>query len=270
MKTHTFTLPSGVECEVKELTGKHQRILTEQKSKKLGDNLNEVLVDTVVRVGTYSEITLEFIQGMLAADRKKVLVELRQFSFDYEPKFSFKYDYLGADSQGREEKKSEDMEVDLSDKVSVDEDGKEVRVSVFGVKPYATQYKEYAEVKKDITITLPKSGKKVMYRLLDGFGEQVGMNTKKADRSSHTPILMRHPREFIKTPGGETPIILNLDTLPIKDLEALRVSIKENEGQVDTEFRFEHPDAENKPTEEKQVVVDILGVLAFFFPSEAI
>ena len=269
MQTHVFTLPSGVECEVKDLTGKHQRILTEQKNKKLGENLNEVLADCIVRVGEEKNITLEFIEKMLAADRKKALVEIRQFTFDYEPVFKFKYEYLSGEN-GNEQKKEQEMEIALS-KQETDEEGQtKTVIKGFPTKPYYKQWKEYKDIEKEVIITLKKSGKEVVYRMLDGQGEQVGMMTKKAERSTHTALRMRFPREFVTTSSGKTPIQLDLDKLPLKDIEQLRASIKEHEGQVDTEFRFMHPEAELKDSSEKEVIVDILSVLAFFFPSEAI
>lgn len=256
MNTHKFTLPSGVSCEVKELTGKHQRILTEQKSKKIGENLNEVLVDVIVSVGTKLDIDLEFVQKMLSADKKKILVEVRQFSNDNDPLFKFNYEYLGTNAKGEEEKMSEPMEVNL-------EGG-------FPAKQYHKQWTEYADIERDVTITLPKSGQVVKFRMLDGEGESVGAATKKAERSTHTALEMRFPRFMQKTSADTIPVKLNLDTLAIKDIEYLRAQIKEKEGQVDTEIMIKHPEADNKPMNEKEIIIDVVGVLAFFFPSEAI
>ena len=52
MNTHKFNLCSGPECEVKEMTGKHQRSLTEQEKKSHNDKLHEILEDLIVRVGS--------------------------------------------------------------------------------------------------------------------------------------------------------------------------------------------------------------------------
>lgn len=262
MNTHIFKLPSGVECEVKEMTGKHQRILTEQKNKKMGDNLNELLADVIVRVGTNASIDLDFVKSMLACDRKKALTEVRQFTMDFDPVFKFTYDYT--DQNGAKQKHP--LEIDLSGgfpTTTVKVENKE------GVLVDA-DFKEYADITREVKVTLPKSGKQVVFNLLDGKGEQIGVSTAKNARSSHTSILMRNPREFHKTANDTVPVQLNLDNLAIKDLEFLRKSIKEREGQVDTEIMFEHPEAESKPANEREVVVDVLGVLAFFFPSEAI
>lgn len=260
--THSFKLPSGVECEVKELTGKHQRLLTEQKNKKMGDNLNELLADVIVRVGSKKGVDLNFVKSMLACDRKKALVEVRQFTLDFDPLFKFTYEYT--DQNGI--KQNHPLEIDLSDgfpmttlKVINDQ----------GILEDA-KYKEYADIDRELKVNLPRSKKDVVVNLLDGRGEEMGMRTAKSSRSSHTAILMRNPKEYHKTSNDTIPIQVRLDDMSIKDIEFLRQTIKNVEGQVDTEIMVEHPEAEFKPASEKNVVVDILGVLAFFFPSEAI
>jgi len=118
--------------------------------------------------------------------------------------------------------------------------------------------------------TLPKSKKEITWTLLDGIGEAVGLSTPKNERSSHTPIKMRRPIEMLKTKNDTVPVQVNLDELALRDIEALRGEIKRVEGDVDTVITFEHPEAESKSAGEKYVLVDVLGVQAFFFPSEAI
>lgn len=266
MNTHTFKLTSGVECEVEEMTGKHQRILTEQKNKKLGENLNEMLVSVIKRIGSDTHITLEKVKNLLASDRKKILTEVRQFTMDFDPLFKFNYDYVT--SQGH--KAVEPLEIDLSKGFP------STQLKVLG-KNEAGQtalvdatYDEYDNIQRNYTIILPKSKKEVRWTLLDGVGEAAAMATSKADRSSHTAIAIRNPVEFHQGEVDRVPIKLDLDRLPLKDVEALRNHIKEVEGSVDTEIMFVHPEAETKPKEEKEIIVDVLGVVAFFFPSEAI
>lgn len=259
--THTFKLTSGVECEVKEMTGLHQRLLTEQKKKKVGENLEIMLADLIVRVGTERNITSEFVKNMLASDRKKALTEVQQFTNDFDPVFRFIWNYESVDGG----KKEHELEIDLSKGFPMTT----LKVIEGDVLKDA-EYKEYSEIQRKYTTILPKSGLKVQLSLLDGVGESYGLNTKAEDRSSHTPIYMRFPCELRSTANGETPISLNLDKLAIKDIEHLRKLIKQVEGQVDTEIMFEHPEAAQKPANEKEVTIDVLSVTAFFFPSEAI
>ena len=91
------------------MTGKHQRILTEQKNKKIGENLNEVIEDVLVRVGSVTTIDSKFVENLLAADRKKILTECRQFTMDFDPEFKFTYDYLAKDKSKQKYLESLDL-----------------------------------------------------------------------------------------------------------------------------------------------------------------
>lgn len=268
--THVFTLPSGVECEVEELTGKQQRILTEQNGKPHTEKLAEMLASVLVRVGTSFRPDVKFVQEeMLACDIKFALTEVRQFSLDFEPSFSFMHTYKDVEGNKQE--------------VEIEEDIPEGRFPITTVKKLVTpegggepelvdaNYTEYADIEKNITVTLPKSGKKVRFTMLDGKGTTIGSKTKKNERSSHTTIMMRRPVYFEESgKGNEVPIQLNLDSLPLKDIEFLRGEIKKYEGQVDTEIMVERPDSDTRPANEKDMIVDVLSVVSFFFPSEAI
>jgi len=96
MNTHVFKLTSGIECEVKEFVGKHQRILTEGKG-KFSDKLNTALADAIIRVGSVKVIDLKFVENMLASDRRRALTEIRQFTMGDEDLFNFDYEYEDED-----------------------------------------------------------------------------------------------------------------------------------------------------------------------------
>lgn len=263
MSTHTFQLPSGPECEVKPLLAKHQRIITEQSKEGVTSNLDKVLVDTIVRIGSETNITEDFIQSLLAVDRKMILIELRQFSLGFPKMFEFNFEYKDQDGA----KIVHPFDVDISEGFNV----QPLRIPDGQGGVLERPYKEYSELVKTVDLILPDSKKKVQFTMLDGKGEQIGANTKRKDRSSHTPIQMRRPKYEGETKSGN-PIMINLDldNLTLNDIEYLRKSIKEVEGTVDTEFMFEHPEAEYKGPNEKDVVVDLITQVAFFFPSQAI
>lgn len=271
--THTFKLTSGVECEVYEMTGKHQELLTRQDGKKHTEKLNELLKDLIVRVGSNTDINDEFLLGMLACDKKKALVEVRQFSMGHEPSFTFNYRYTDTDGNKQEHPVTVDLNEDghFPEKPvmvmrPVMEDGKDEPVN----KLVPADWTEYSDVQKQVTIKLPRSGQEVTFVMLDGKGELIGSTTKKAQRSSHTLIQMRRPVFQKKTEGGSVPIQLNLNDLALQDIEYLRKSIRDHEGEVDTEIMFDHPEADSMPRNEKEVTMDVLNTVAFFFPSEAI
>lgn len=264
MSTHIFKLPSGVECEVTELTGKQQKILTEQNSKTHNEKLAEMLASVIVRLGTSFKPDAKFVQEeMLACDVKFALTEVRQFSLDFEATFGFTHTYKDAEG--------------VKQTAEIEEDVPEGRFPFTPVKKLVgddlvdADYSEYAEIEKDITITLPRSQKVVRFTMLDGKGTSIGSKTRKTDRSSHTTLAMRRPVYFEESSkGNQVPIQLNLDTLALKDIEFLRSSIKKYEGQVDTEIMVERPDSETRSPNNREMVVDVLSVTSFFYPSEAI
>lgn len=260
--THVFKLVSGVECEVKEMTGKHQELMTIQSSKPHTERLNELLKDLIVRVGSQTNITADFVKEMLAVDKKKALIEIRQFSFGFPTDFSFHFSYT---DNGRQKSVVETIEFldggkfpETPLKIQADKNEETFSEATFS---------EYSEVieHKNIFITLPRSGKKVRFTMLDNRGEEIASRTPKKDRSSNTLIKMRQPVYFeTSSSGNEVPVQLDLNKLSLVDIEHLRKVIKEVEGNIHTEISFDHP------TENRTEVVDLTSITAFFFPSEAI
>jgi len=264
MNTHVFKLPSGVEMEVTELTGKQQRLLTEQNKKNHQEKLADMLASVTVRLGSNTSVTSDFIQNeMLACDIKFALTEVRQFSLDFDTTFCFVHKYKDIKGVKREITIEEDIPdghfpMTTVKKAVKDKEGNTILEDA--------NCAEYGEIQKEVIITLPKSGREVRFTMQDGKGSNVGVLTPKADRSSHTPIKMRRPVYFEDNKkGSKVPIQLDLDALNIKDIEFLRKTIKDYEGNVDTELMLENPEVG-----EKELIVDVLGSIAFFFPSEAI
>lgn len=266
--TKTFKLLSGVECEITEFTGKHQRIMSEQKKKKLGENMLEVLQDIIVRVGSINKPGADFVTAMLAGDKKKILIEARQFSLgaedDSEDSKIFKFTYSWVDRNGQ--KQTTEFDLDLT--------------TGFPEHPYYTKnpdgtltqmdYKEYSEINKKVMLLLPRVKKEVQWEMLDGRGEQQALSIKRDDRSSHTKLELRNPIEFMEGSTGKIPLKLNLDQLTFRDIEALRADIHAVEGDVDTFTEFDHPEADTKMPSERTVKIDLISQIAFFFPSERI
>jgi len=77
---HTFTLPSGQEVELTELTGREEELLTNKKLIKKGEAINRVLLNCTKRIGENNTPALNDILDMLSGDRLFILVKLRQIS----------------------------------------------------------------------------------------------------------------------------------------------------------------------------------------------
>lgn len=254
METHEFTLPSGVKASVRPMTGKHQRLLSEQGNQNMFTGLNSVLLDLLVSLGSKSgtEITSKVIDQLLAADRAKILVEARQFSLGFPTEFRFKYEYVASDGS----KASQDTFIDIS--------------RGFPTKPYKFQVSDYASIVRTNTLTLPISKKEVKWDLLDGTGEMAATKLDRKKISSHTPIQLRNPRTTYQGDNEAVDISLDLDTLALADIEALRGHIEETEGEVNTEALIIHPEADRKPMNEREVRINLVGEKTFFFPSGAL
>lgn len=263
-QTHVFTLTSGVECEVTYFTGHHQDMLTRQDSTPYEKRLDALLVSIIVRIGSETQITDKFVASLLSGDRKKILVEARQFSLGFQPYFEFPFEYK--DSENR--KQTEEVRIELEEggkfpekplcSFSQGENGELIFTPV--------SYSEYSEIERTYRTTMPMSGREVQLTLLDGDGEQIAARTKAKERSSSMLISMRRPVWF----RDGTPIKLELGNLHLRDIEHLRTVIRNVEGDVDTKVTFEHPEAEKVSAQERMITQDVLNSLSFFFPSGAI
>ncbi len=279
---HKDKFPSGVSFEVKELTGKHQRLLTEQSSKTHNEKLDSVLLDVIVKIGTETSLDEKFIESMLACDKQKALVTVRQFTMDFDPTFDFAWEYKTEAGEKAEHRLSIPlgdgsfpskpvMILNKDGLIVEDEETPEyVTLECYLKKLLNKEELEYSDILayKNVEIILPRSKERVRFTMLDAEGELLLTKIPKSDRSTHTPIRIRKPVKFDEETN--TPIQLNLDRLAYKDIEFLREEIKKVEGNVDTEVMFEHPESHLKAPSEKDVIVDLLGTTAFFFPSGAI
>ena len=242
--TYTFILPSGVEAEVKELTGKHHRILTTKGGSSLHAKLNTILADVLVRVGSNTSIDAKFVLNMLMNDRKMALVMARQFSMDFDETFKFRYAYTS----------------------KVDNKAKEILLSatipngIFPMTPMPNQYKEYSEIQRTYTVTLPKSKVDVSFKLFDGNGDmQVASLGNKIHMNS--PIELRNPTYK----HGDVTLKLNLDEVSMKDISFLREYMTSLEGAVDTNIQITHPEDDSAV-----VTIDVMHTESFFYPMEEI
>ncbi len=266
--THKFTLPSGRMCEVREMTGKHQKILTEKKSGNYADKLNIILADIIVRVGDETDINEGFVTDMLSVDRKAALVQCRHFSLGFPETFKFTYTFKG-------EFTLRDVDPETGDvkKTTYHEIKEEIEVPTpeFKITPYPGSAEWPAGAYKDIdrkrTIILPRSEKKVVFTLMDGRAEAraVGLT----DTNSHTQLQLRTPVYMHKGANAEVPIQLDLDDLSLMDIEALRKAITDAEGDIDTGIPLVHPHKDLVEEKFATVRLDLIQEVSFFFPSQA-
>lgn len=265
--THKFTNLSGIEYEVIEMNAKHQRLISQQENGIAAGSLNEVLAETIVRVGSILISSMNaaegvaFVQKLPSEDRRKALFEIRQLTNDFEDEFTFQFIYKSKRKDAKDKKFIEIVKFNLS--------------AVIYEKPYAQPVTELSDFQTVFEGVFPKSGETYQFTLSNGNAESM----KYGNISSHTPILMRCPKKKRTTDKQGQPLkeaiwlTLNsdaLDKLSIKDIEALRLDIHQREAKFESIIDFDHPEAEYLPSSERKITMDILFIPAFYFPSGVI
>lgn len=232
MNTHTFQLPSGLECEVKELYGEISTYFS-KKNLEAGKALDLFLQNVIVRIGKQTEISPALVANMLSADRNKVMFEARQFSFDFPETYHFKY-------------KKREIEI--------------VFEEVIEQKPYSfasaafSSYEEVLEAAR-IEVFLPKTQQKVFAYLLDGKAEKKMAKVDVEEASQLTLINLRRPTHISEK--SNTEVSIDLTKLPMKDVASLYSAIEQAEGKFDLLY---YPENEFLP-------INLLGYKDFFSPS---
>ena len=77
---YIYELPSGIEIELKEMTGAEEELLTNQRLIRNGEAINQVLRNCTVRLGENEKPSVNDILDLLSGDRLFALVKLRQIS----------------------------------------------------------------------------------------------------------------------------------------------------------------------------------------------
>ncbi len=194
---YTFTLPSGIEAELKEMTGQEEELLTNQRLLRSGDAINLVIKNCLVRLGDETSVTAKHVEDLLSGDRLFLLVKLRQIS-------------LGD---------SVDLELQCTNAVcknrnylSIDLEGLET-----------TSYTE----EREFAFTLPASKQVVKFTHLDGNKEKRLAALKEPNISS--AMMMR-----IVSVDGKSPSKKILADMSMRDRSALRMEMSRVDAGIDT------------------------------------
>lgn len=258
--TTSFKLLTGVECTISEMDGSSQNILTRSGNteKKIAD-FNELIKNHIVKLGSKTDITDNDILNLLTWDRKKILIELRQFSLGYPKKFYFKYTW----TENNKMKRVENIEWDLE--------------NMFAEKPYCTiaqdgsiiplECKEYSEVLSKIEniFILPRSLKKASITFPTVDQERKWSKVDSKSMSSHTELQIFKPITYEEISGSTTPVMIELDRLAYLDIEKIREMKNQLQGNIDTIIHLE-----NSENASQKVSLDLTAEVSFFFPSRAV
>lgn len=284
-KTGTVVLTSGIEAELVGLQGKHQAMITINDEAKRRKGIDQMLLSCLKRLGEKTSFTIEDVQNLLSADRKKLLFELRNISNNDDKSFIFDYEFP---TQGGKKLKQrytvdflkddfpctpygwvkEKMIEDYKLKNGITKELKEEEEKEAISEPFPIMFTDYEEIiaLSEIWTKLPECGISVRWNMLNGKEEiKYSKLLQVASITSHTQIEMRRP-VFENTDLESKPIQkVPLDDLSLNDIEALRRDIMDKEGNVDSFVVVQY-----KNDVSIQSQVDLVATPAFFFSSLAI
>jgi hypothetical protein len=220
--TEKVTLPSGLECTIREMTATEEGFLASQKMLKSGEAFEKILRNCVVE----KDIDLD---NLLVGDRYFLMLAIRKLTYGDEYDFKVRCASCG---------QTFNMSVNLADLPIKKLDG----------DPDATH-----------TITLPRTGKKVTFRLLRGRDEKkIATTLRKSPQEIIRLSLYLHT---VAVDGAENFSEKFFETLPGADSQYYRKEIDAVTCGVDTVVEVECPECDN----EFEVQLPISE--NFFFPN---
>jgi hypothetical protein len=194
---YTFTLPTGLEAELREMTGAEEEILTNPRLIRSGEAINRVLENCVLRLGENEKPSAADMLDLLSGDRLFLLVKLRQISLGDEVK----------------------LELVCPNTTCREVNVVTINIEELEVTPYTAE--------REFSITLPGSKSTVRFRHLDGHMEKRLASLKEATISS--AMMMR-----VVDVNGKPPSKKLIADLSLRDRNALREAMRESDGGIDT------------------------------------
>ncbi len=199
---HKFTLPSGIDIELREMTGAEEEILTNQRLIKNGEAINRVLLNCISHLGDEEKVSMDAVLALLSGDRLFALVKLRQISLGDEVELQPTCPNNGC-------RMSNFMTVDLEE---------------LEISPYPEE--------REFAFKLPSSGKMVKFGFLDGHKEKRLASLKEPNISS--AMLIR-----IIDIDGKPPSKKILAEMSMRDRNSLRQEMARVDGGIDTMVELE-------------------------------
>ncbi len=199
---HIFELPSGVEVELREMTGAEEELLTNQRLIRTGDAVNQVLKNCIVRLDENEEPSIKDVLDLLSGDRLFILVKLRQISLGDEVELELVCPNTACRAANVVTVNMEDLEI----------------------TPYGED--------REFSFVLPGSKRKVRFGYLDGHKEKRLAALKEPSISS--AMLIR-----LIDIDGSAPSKKLMNEMSLRDRSALRQEMLRVDGGVDTTVETE-------------------------------
>lgn len=194
---YTLTLPSGAQAEIREMTGVEEDLLTNEKLMRTGNAINQILLNCLVSLNQNRDPQMADVLDLLAGDRLFLLVKLREVS-------------LG---------ETLDLTLKCTNRACGHPNFASVNLTCLAVTSYGEA--------RELTVTLPGSGKEVVYNHLDGHGEKRLASMNNPDATAL--MLLR-----IISIEGKPPNKKALRNMSIRDRQHLRAEMQKTDGGPDT------------------------------------
>ena len=194
---YPITLPTGLEAELREMTGAEEELLTNPRLLRSGDAVNQVLRNCLVKLGEQSDVSITDVLDLLAGDRLFLLVKLRQISLGDEVALAVPCPNAACRST-----------IHLT--VILDE---------LPITPYPPE--------REFTCTLPGSGQTVRFSYLDGHKEK---RLAALPEATITAAMLIRMLEI----DGKGPSKKALAEMTLRDRQALRQAMLAVDGGIDT------------------------------------
>ena len=297
-KNGTTVSPSGVRFGILSLIGKFQSDITIQDEKKRRNAIDNMLLECLTNIGSKTDLTLQDVKNLFAVDRKHLLLEIRKFSNEDDPNFTFDYEFPVKDGRKRKQRFNVDfntaqfpvrpffwLDEKIRESYAKRNDKKVSDISDEEMENYYRTIEEFPTFKvdgddveydyllenfKEQSFTFPECGVEIKYNLLTASRENEFSRRMNASLvSSHSQIQMRKPvyldKEKSEKQKSEVFDDVPLNILSNVDIESLRKDFMKKEGVADTTVVVSYKDDPNT-----QAQVDLVGTPAFFFPSMAV
>lgn len=280
---HKFTLPSGVEAEVRNFYGEDYDILTNPSYARNGSQFNKLAAAATVRIGNDNNITEEKVTNLLSNDRKALLLETRMHTMRHNPTFKFRYEW----PLRNKKKDAQEYEVTFNSESfpmipylwvrekmhdEAQQNGQEEASHHPLDFHFPVLYEDYEDMLSEHSTqrTVLDDGREIHWSVMNGRMEKMAREKLRQTRSPNMMITMRGAHQVgemsAETTADGAGAAVKMPFNPAKedvyDLEAIRTDIFHTEGEINTFVVIE-----NQKEAGEQQRVDLLTTESFFFPS---
>lgn len=229
-QTETFTLPSGAEATVREMTGEDEDILTNEKLVKAGRAQNQLIGNLLVKLDGKKPVGQD-VQDMWSADRAAVLIRARVLTF-------------GPDLEGETECGNDDCKAKIA--VRVDDLLNDLKYVPL-------------ESGTEHSVLLP-SGKTASLRPMRGSDETRLLQARQKGELVTELLFSRIIEVEGIDPKNRNELRAWLRAAPLRERRALRESLEKHEFGYQTQIDVTCPICNSDQR------VDVMSLSGFFFP----